>query len=410
MASSARSLHVVGGGLAGLATGIAARSCGIPVRLDEAGTLPRHRVCGEFLTGLSPATVHALGLEDVLRDAVRLTTIAWFHRSRLVREDRLPTPAFGISRHRLDFRLAQLLRNAGADTHFGSRVMPKRTPTLPKRTPTSDSRADTHFGSQADTHFAGSHVDGPEADTHFGFGSEADTHFGSGVPPGGAGPGTVWATGRRPVPASPWLGLKLHLLRAPGDLAADLEIHLGDRAYVGLSRVEDGRINVAGLFRRRPRVTAPPDQLLFAYLEAAGLGTLARRIGRLPVDPQSVCAVAGLDYRSGQPSPAGSVLTLGDQAALIPPFTGHGMALALEAGAIAGPILAEWARGKVDWPIAVAKVNRQLVHQSCRRRWARTLHPFLIHPTGQRLLVTWAGWRAFPFATLYRLTHGPVPA
>ena len=42
---------IVGGGLAGLTLGIALRENSVPVHIYEAGTYPRHRVCGEFISG-----------------------------------------------------------------------------------------------------------------------------------------------------------------------------------------------------------------------------------------------------------------------------------------------------------------------------------------------------------------------
>ena len=344
-------VRVVGGGLAGLATGLALRMEGIPVRVEEAGLLPRHRVCGEFLSGLRPATVAALGLAPLLADAPRLTTVAWFHRARQVRHDTLPEPAYGLSRWAFDERLANLLRAQGGEVICGHRADPAT-----------------------------------------------------------AGPGTVWATGRPPAPRSPWLGLKLHLCTADFPRAADLEIHLGDHAYLGLSPVEGGRLNMTGLFRRRPELTAPADALLFAYLRASGLGALADRLAHLPVDPGSACAVAGLDYGTTPPSAPGLALALGDRAGLIPPFTGHGMVLAMESGLAAAAPLAAWSRDALPWAEVAPAVRRRLRPQTARQRWARPLHPFMLAPRHQAWLAWWARQPGFPFQLLYRLTHGPVPA
>ena len=53
-------MTIAGGGLAGLVLGIALRDREIPVVLHEAGRYPRHRVCGEFLSGNGPALLEAL--------------------------------------------------------------------------------------------------------------------------------------------------------------------------------------------------------------------------------------------------------------------------------------------------------------------------------------------------------------
>ncbi|HZI32692.1 MAG TPA: NAD(P)-binding protein, partial [Candidatus Binatia bacterium] len=47
----AKSITIVGGGLAGLTLGIGLRRRDVPVTILEAGEYPRHRVCGEFISG-----------------------------------------------------------------------------------------------------------------------------------------------------------------------------------------------------------------------------------------------------------------------------------------------------------------------------------------------------------------------
>ena len=48
---SLRPITIVGGGISGLSLGIDLQLKGLPVHLFEAGDYPRHRVCGEFLSG-----------------------------------------------------------------------------------------------------------------------------------------------------------------------------------------------------------------------------------------------------------------------------------------------------------------------------------------------------------------------
>ena len=59
-------ITVVGGGLAGLTLGIGLRQRGIPVTVWEAGHYPRHRVCGEFISGRGQGTLARLGLRERL--------------------------------------------------------------------------------------------------------------------------------------------------------------------------------------------------------------------------------------------------------------------------------------------------------------------------------------------------------
>ena len=62
----ARPITIVGGGLAGLVLGIGLRRCDAPVTIWEAGNYPRHRVCGEFISGRGQATLARLGMSELI--------------------------------------------------------------------------------------------------------------------------------------------------------------------------------------------------------------------------------------------------------------------------------------------------------------------------------------------------------
>ena len=62
-------ITIVGGGLAGLTLGIGLRQQGVPVTVWEAGQYPRHRVCGEFISGCGQNVLARLGLLESFRHA-----------------------------------------------------------------------------------------------------------------------------------------------------------------------------------------------------------------------------------------------------------------------------------------------------------------------------------------------------
>lgn len=336
-----RPIEIIGGGLAGLSLGLALRRAGVDVSLHEAGDYPRHRVCGEFITGLDARTIARLGLAPFLSDALRHREVGWFIREKLVRTQRLPQPALGISRHDLDARLAGALVAAGGYLHTHSRIA-------------------------------------------------AST----------AREGRVLATGKRPT-RSPWLGLKIHALDLP--LARDLEIHLGTNAYVGLARIDAGHVNVCGLFQRRD-VRGQGRHLLLGYLHAAGLNELAARLAATATDPAAFCAIAGVGFNARLRMD--DHLRLGDAGALIPPFTGNGMAMAFQGAAIALDPLVGYAAGRLDWPEAVKKIQAGL-----RRRFrlrlaaAALMHPFLLDPPCQRWLAAFTRADLLPLRPLYAALH-----
>jgi len=336
-----RSIEIVGGGLAGLSLGLALRRAGVTVTIFEAGRYPRHRVCGEFITGLDESTIARLGLAPILQDALPNRKLAWFIGGKFSRHQHLPSPALGLSRYALDARIAAAFIAAGGDLRVDTRIA----------VPTSS-------------------------------------------------PGRVLAHGRRRG-RSTWIGLKFHARDLPLD--SDLELHLGDQAYTGLSRIEGGAVNVCGLFRRRS-LAAPGPQLLLDYLRAAGLATLAARLDRAEIEAASFCAVAALSFG---PAPVlANSIALGDACAMIPPFTGNGMAMAFQSAALALDPLLAYARGEIGWPEACRVTNAAL-----RRRFrvrlasAGILHPFLLQPLRQRWFAAFNRARLLPLRPLYAALH-----
>ncbi len=344
-----RPIEIIGGGLAGLSLGLALRRADVPVTIFEAGHYPRHRVCGEFITGLSAATITTLGLAPYFSDALHHREVAWFIGSdataKPTRIQRLPSPALGLSRHALDHRLAAAFTAAGGVLLSNTRFPETDTPSVP---------------------------------------------------------GRVFTTGRRRS-RSPWLGLKIHARDVT--LTRDLELHLGDHAYVGLARVEDGSVNVCGLFRRRA-LCAKGANLLLGYLQATGLTALAARLAASELETTSFCAVAAVSFDRRVIAPPPRRVCLGDTCAMIPPFTGNGMAMAFQSAETALPPLLAYARGTAAWSDTCAVISRAL-----RRRFrlrlasAAAVHPFLFSPPRQRVLSALNRARLVPLAPLYAVLH-----
>lgn len=198
------------------------------------------------------------------------------------------------------------------------------------------------------------------------------------------------------------MGLKLHARNLP--TSDDLELHLGEGAYVGLSAVEDGWINVCGFFRRRSGLRIDREQPLPVYLRACGLFELAERLVGAAVRPGSTKAMAGIAMDRRVTTAPG--IRLGDACAMIPPFTGNGMTMAFTGAALALDPLVAWSRGESSWD-ETARVVRTALRREFRLRLgaAALLHPFLLHPPLQHGLGSAARAGLLPFTRFYQLLH-----
>src|SRR5947207_8263510 len=101
-------ITIVGGGLAGLTLGIGLRQRGVPVTIWEAGHYPRHRVCGEFISGRGLNVLTQLDLVGSLihAGAVPAQTAAFYAAKTNSPVRPLPAPALCLSRFTMDALLA----------------------------------------------------------------------------------------------------------------------------------------------------------------------------------------------------------------------------------------------------------------------------------------------------------------
>ncbi len=320
-------IAVIGAGPAGCAAAIALRRAGREVVLLERSAAPRESVCGEFFGPDAAAALAMLGIDPAALGAIPLRHLRIGHGAR-ESTAALPFDAWGLARRRLD---GALQAAAGPALRRGVTVL----------------------GAQAG-----------------GGGWRLRTSAGE-----VSARRVVLATGKHalrgfPRPASPWMGLKLHLADVPIEAAVALLPCAG--GYAGLQPSEAGGANLCAALRQ-----APGDLLATIRAGSALAARLLRDARPLWARP---LAVAGVPYgwRHAGEGPPG-LYRIGDQAAVIPSFTGEGMALALQSGlAAAEAILAgrEAAEFGAAW----------------RRRHAR---PVLLAGLGARVLQGWpAGFAA----------------
>jgi flavin-dependent dehydrogenase len=181
------------------------------------------------------------------------------------------------------------------------------------------------------------------------------------------------------VAAGARIGLGGQVADYPAEYApGTIFMAVGRQGYVGLVRVEEGKLNVAAALAPDfvKRAGGPP-QALAAVLAEACLPPIAS----LPdADWQGTLPLT----RHSRHGAARRVLLLGDSAGYVEPFTGEGMAWAFAAAAASTPFVE---RGLVYWDTALEGEWNSTLGRLVRRRqrWCRMLAWALRHPLAIRL-------------------------
>lgn len=309
----------MGGGLAGLALGILLRKHDVAVELFESHRYPHHRVCGEFISGLRPELAKQLGILDLAEDAQWHDQTAWHDaQGNIFYQLKLKAAAMGISRYKLDERLAtRFLEMGGSLNHQRWR--------------------------------------------------EHDRYE-----------RIIYATGRnhgQRKQKSKWIGLKLHARNFHSD--SDLEMHLGNGGYVGTSGIENGTTNLCGLFPAKVFQTGTAKKNFEFGLTALGLDHLRDRLSSCEIVAGSRCGT--MYFNPGYQPHEKTKCDLGDSMMQIPPFTGHGMTMALESAWISHTHILSYVHGETTWSEMVQSIRTAVKRQhSLRLKAACMLHPLMV--------------------------------
>lgn len=326
-------VDVVGGGPAGAAAAISAAMRGADVTLFEKSRLPRHKVCGEFLSPEAIPILEHLGVwKSILAaGAVPINRFS-LHFARASVNHRLEETAYGVSRFTLDRLLLDAVR--------------RRIVTVVRRKQASPST-----------------------------------------------PG-VLATGRPSVAGAArgdrLFGFKAHFT---GPTSDSVVLHFFGNCYVGVSPVENGVTNVCGLAPESilRRVGFQFDELLDQSVALSDrLRPLSRTMKWLAVGPLSM-------RNRLRETPLEGRYPAGDALSFVDPFTGSGMYSALLTGHLAGLAAAartpsnEWLaaiRSRLTLPFVSASLIRRVLHTCCAEPLARLIPPSLLfaatRPTGVR--------------------------
>ena len=366
---------VVGAGPAGSLAAREIAKNGRKVLLVERRTFPRWKVCGACLNGRGLAVLDAVGLVDFASrlHAIPLKTFDLRHRGRSAL---LPLPTgVALSRACMDAALTEEARFAGADVLMETHAaVLSAGPEFREVTLTRD-RHTIKVSARIVVVAAGlgQHCVADEPDLH------AQAIEGSRM---GAGCEVEDFDGEL----------------EPGTLG----MAVGHHGYVGLVRVETGRLNIAAAFERDwLRTLGTPGLATAAVLVEAGFPAVAG------LDDATWQGTVGLTRRV-RIAGANRLLLVGDAVGYVEPFTGEGMAWALASGQAVVPFVV---KGINHWdpttPGEWTRLHRRLIGN--RQRICRVLAGVLRRPMLTGLAIEALARRpgiARPFLNHMNATHG----
>jgi menaquinone-9 beta-reductase len=298
-AMGAAEVVVIGGGLAGAAFALQMARHGRRVVVLERTRTPHLKVCGDFLSGETLATLAALGLDAPALGATEITTLR-LQVGKRTSTAALPFRAAGLSRLRLDEALLAAAERAGAEVIRGVAVT-GLDPEQGGVTVGADGRA-----------------------------WRAQT--------------VALATGKHNLKGWPRdegsaIAFKMPFaVSAPVQRALAGAVHLSvcDGGYIGACLVEDGTASVCWLANRRLIAEHGADwraQLDYFARHSDTFAAVLREGEPCAAKPAAIAQIPfGYVRRTAI---ADNVFPIGDQLAVIPSFTGDGMCLALSSATAA---------------------------------------------------------------------------
>jgi flavin-dependent dehydrogenase len=312
--------------VAGCAASIALARKGRCVTLIEREPTARHKVCGEFISGEALEDLHALGIDIASLGAVPITFVR-LAAARRAAEAPLPFPAASLTRKALDTALIAQAIAAGVRVERGRSVQAL------SRTANSRWQATLDDGAIFDA------------------------------------PTVFLATGKhdlrgygRPADPERWVAFKMYFRLAPAQaaaLAGASELMLYPGGYSGIQPVEEGIANLCCVVQQRYLSREGQRWENFLAKMQQDCPHLAMRLaGAEPLLAKPI-AVTHIPYGYIRRTTEDGLYCIGDQAAVIPSFTGDGISIALHTArsAVAAYLAAE------PSPLFQAKLRSALLAQ-----------------------------------------------
>jgi flavin-dependent dehydrogenase len=301
MSKATNDVVIIGGGLAGSAAAITLARAGRSVLLLEKESKAHHKVCGEFLSHEALAYLRQLGLQPEALGAVPITSVRFAGRLG-VSESALPFAAMSLTRKALDEELLRLAKLAGVQVCRGTQVQSLEA---------------------ADESWKVTQQDATSITVRSIFLATGKHDLRGHARPAGV--------------QSDLIGFKMYWQLTPAqtkELEGHVELNLFRGGYGGMQLLEGGIANLCCVVRRKDfaRMGSRWSPLLEAMQRDCA--HLQRRLCGARALLDRPLAISHIPYGYVRER-SQNLWYLGDQAAVIPSFTGDGMSIALHSGKLA---------------------------------------------------------------------------
>ena len=302
---------IIGGGLAGLVNAILLARNGLKVILVEKKEYPFHKVCGEYISNEVLPFLKSLNLNPFEYGAVDIKRFRLTTPSGKKTETKLPLGGFGISRFTLDRMMFEEGERQGV-------IFLQKTTVF-----------DVQFNHDAfEVEISGKEIIRTQL--------------------------VIGAFGKRSVMdrslsrpffqrKSPFIGIKSHFeWEMPEDL---VELHLFGRGYCGVSKVEEGRVNVCylglkedlkksgSIEKLEAEVVSKNPYLMEVFSKGKKLFDTSLAINEVSFAPKAVVE--------------NHILMSGDSAGLVTPLNGNGMAMAIRSASILSEMILRYFNNEI---------------------------------------------------------------
>ena len=301
---------IIGGGLAGLISGIHLSKIGRQVTVIEKNSYPKHKVCGEYISNEVLSYFEYLDLHIEQLHPTEILNLEFSTADGKNLQTKLPLGGFGISRFTLDHYLYSKALEYGCHFIF-------------------DTVNNIHFDNDL---FAITMQNNPVLQSKivlgaFGKRSNIDVTLNRNF------------IGNK----SNWLGVKAHYSGTFKNDVVGLHNFMG--GYCGVSKVENNVINICYLtnyksFKKYKNPIDFQNQILNKNANLKSIFEDATMIFDKPL------TISQISFDKKEPV-ENHILMIGDTAGLIHPLCGNGMAMAIHSAKIASELVNDFTEGRI---------------------------------------------------------------